>query len=89
MAIAHSGVQRVYKSRGEPSARAESHTTNSAEGDRPDGVHHSSQVHGHRAAAEAEHMRGCHDTPLTFSRCQARNSTYLTRLASLFVAALM
>ena len=70
MTIACLGVQRIHESRGEPAARAESHTTDSAEGNRPDGVDHSSEVHGHRAAVEAEHVRGCHDTALAFSRRQ-------------------
>ena len=61
------GMQRIHKSRCKPVTRAESYAANSAEGDRPHGVDHPSQVHGNRAAAEAEYMRSSHDIAFTFS----------------------
>ena len=62
-------MRRVHEPRGEPAARAESLPADRAEGDRQDGVDRTQEVLDDRDAAEAEHVRGDHDPPVTLPRC--------------------
>ena len=62
------GVHGIHSTRCQPASRAELHAANRAEGDRPDGWHRAAQVHRDRTTAEAEHLRGGHDTTVSLPR---------------------
>lgn len=56
-----SGVQRIHDPRHESAEGTESHEANHAQGNREDGADYSQKVLQHSDAAEAVHVRGCHD----------------------------
>ena len=58
------GVQRVHHPCDEPAAGTVAHAAHLAQGDRAYGGHHPPQVQLHPDAAEAEHLRSCHDPAL-------------------------
>jgi hypothetical protein len=62
------GVQRVHHARDEPAEGAESHPPHHPQGDRANGADHPQEVFFHSDAAQAVHLRGCHDPPIALPR---------------------
>jgi len=63
----------VHGTRCEPATRAELHTADLSEGNRPNGWHYSAQVHSNWAAAETEYLWGSHDFAVAVPRCKVRS----------------
>ena len=66
------GLQRVHDPRDELAAGAESYASDHGEGDRAHGADHPQEVQLHPGAAQAEHVRGSHDTQVQVPGRQVR-----------------
>jgi len=73
-----SGVQRVHHARDEPAEGAESNPTHHPQGDRANGADHPQEVLFHSDAAQAVHLRGCHDPQIALPRRKVRTLIYFS-----------
>lgn len=69
-------MQRVHHARDEPAEGAESHPPHHPQGDRANGADHPQEVLFHSDAAQAVHLRGCHDPPIALPRRKVCHACY-------------
>ena len=74
--LSGTGLQWIHDTRGKSAPGAEQNAAGIAEGNRPNGRHRSTQVHGDRAAAETEHVRSRSGFAVQVSRREVRNSSH-------------
>ena len=70
-------MQRIHDARDEPVEGAEPDEAYHTEGNREDGPDHPQEIPIHPSAAEAKHLRSCHDPPLPIPRCQVSHAISL------------